>query len=245
MSNGLSQSGQRRNDGFDQAWWDELSTVTTERIMTALALGTSEGFAATLSAMRDTGQVSAAFGEPIDRLTRQLRGLHQPGVLFHADFRFSRADPYSTYTYTPGRFCAWQFHLGWSGAPTEEPVLRIGLGFRWFPPARTLQGLYDYVRLQQIVQADPQRFDQTLTDPRIFGPQARHLYLEGLPLGGSPAQKVLSDQPTEDGWRFLGYGLHGNDPQDRQVMEQLALLVPRIHQVLQHLTAHGYQPQSL
>jgi len=243
MTNGFIQSSKNRSDGFDQAWWDELRTVTASRITTALALGDSEGFAAPLSAMRDTGQVSAAFGEPITRLNQQLVLL--PGVPFYADFRFTRSDPYSTYTYTRGKFCAWQFHLGWSGAPTEEPVLRIGLGFRWFPPSRTLQGLCDYYLLKQIVQANPQRFDQTFTDPNIFGPLAQHLYLEGLTLGGSLAQTVLSDQPTEDGWRFLGYGLHGSDPQDRQVMEQLALLVPLIRQVFQHLTQNGYQPQSL
>ena len=110
---------------------------------------------------------------------------------------------------------------------------------------RTLQGFSDYYLLKQIVQADPQRFDQTFTDPTIFGPRAQHLYLEGLPLGGSLAQTVLSDQPPADGWRFLGYGLHWTDPQDRQVMEQLALLVPLIRQVFQHLTENGYQPQSL
>ena len=115
----------------------------------------------------------------------------------------------------------------------------------WFPSGRTLQGFHDYALLKRIVQANPQRFDQTLTDPTIFGPLAQHLYLEGLTLGGSPSQTVLSDQPTEDGWRFLGYGLHWTDPQDRQVMEQLALLVPLIRQVFQHLTDNGYQPQSL
>jgi hypothetical protein len=95
------------------------------------------------------------------------------------------------------------------------------------------------------VRAHPQRFDQTLTDPSIFGPQARHLYLEELTLGSSPAQTVLSDQPTEDDWRFLGYALHWTDPQDRQVMEQLALLVPLIHRVCEHLTRNKYQPQTL
>ena len=245
MSNGFVPSGKRMNDGFIPSWWDELSTVTTQRIMTALALGDREGFAATLSAMRDTGQVSAGFGEPITLLNRQLVRLRLPCAPFHADFRFSPNDPYSTYTYTRGRFCAWQYHLGWSGAPHEEPVLRIGLGFRWFPSGRTLQGFHDYALLKRIVQANPQRFDQTLTDPTIFGPLAQHLYLEGLTLGGSLAQTVLSDQPPADGWRFLGYGLHWTDPQDRQVMEQLALLVPLIRQVFQHLTANGYQPQSL
>ena len=245
MSNGFIQSGNGMNDGFVQPWLNELSTVTTQRIMAALALGDSEGFAATLSAMRDTGQVSVAFGEPIDRLNRQLARLRLPCAPFHTNFRFTRSDPYSTYTYTRGKFCAWQYHLGWSGAPTEEPLLRIGLGFRWFPSGRTLQGLHDYYLLKRIVQANPQRFDQTFTDPTIFGPLAQHLYLEGLTLGGSPSQTVLSDQPTGDGWRFLGYGLRGTDPQDRQVMEQLALLVPLIRQVFQHLTDNGYQPQSL
>jgi hypothetical protein len=245
MSNGFIPSGKSMNDGFIQSWWGELGTVTTPRIMAALALGEDQEFAATLSAMRDTGQVSAAFGDPITRLNPQLVRLRLPCAPFHTNFRFTRSDPYSTYTYTRGRFCAWQFHLGWSGAPHEEPVLRIGLGFRWFPPGRTLQGLHDYCLLKQIVQANPQRFDQTSTDPNIFGPLAQHLYLEGLTLGGSPSQTVLSDQPTEDDWWFLGYGLDWTDPQDRQVMEQLALLVPLIRQVFQHLTDNGYQPQSL
>jgi hypothetical protein len=253
MSTNFIQSGNGMSDGFIPPWWAELGTVTPSRIRAARALGDSEGFAAPLSAMRDTGQVSAAFGEPITRLNQQL--VHLPGVPFYADFRFTHSDPYSTYTYTRGRFCAWQYHLGWSGAPTEEPLLRIGLGFRWFPSAhnhsdasasgRTLQGLRDYALLKQIVQANPRQFDQTFTDPNIFGPLAKHLYLEGLPLGGSLAQTVLSDQPTENDWRFLGYGLHWTDPQDRQVMEQLALLVPLIRQVFQHLTDNGYQPQTL
>ena len=61
-----------------------------------------------------------------------------------------------------------------------------------------------------------------------MGAEQDKAMMEALNLESDPpvGVKVRIAGPTENGWRFLGYGLHGNDPQDSSAP---ALIDPPIY----------------